>query len=178
MNHPPPPPPPPRTRAEVQNARAQGELQAAVPAPAEEEAIVEEEEFDDEEEIEEDEGIVEYGDIGDDDEIQQVEAEPLRLHRFEERRRVEQSPLETHENQMAVLHIRSLSGERLQILVTSGMLQEDLARSIAHAALSPSEGMRLLESWTCDEGVTEWSRIAVSSCDVSFLHHGTVLHRS
>ena len=176
MNLPPPPPPPPRTRAEVQNARAQGEVQADLPAPEEEETIVEEEEIDEEEEIE-DEGI-EEDDIGDDDEIQQVVEDPLTLHRFQERRRLEQRPLETHDHQMAVLHIRSLSGERLQILVTSDMLQEDLGRSIAHAVLSPSEGMRLLESWSGDEGVTDWSRIAVSSCDVSFVHHGTVLHRS
>ena len=173
MNLPPPPPPPPRTRAAIQNARAQGEVQADLPAPEEEETIVEEEEIDEEEEEIEDGGI-EEDDIGDDDEIQQVVEEPLRLHSFQERTRLEQRPLETHDHKMAVLHIRSLSGERLQILVTSDMLQEDLGRSIVHAALSPSEGMRLLESWSCDEGVTDWSRIAVSSCDVSFLHHGTV----
>ena len=49
------------------------------------------------------------------------------------------------------------------------MGRDGLAHSIVHAALSPSEGMPLLEAWSSDEGGADWSRIAVS-----FMHMTTV----
>jgi hypothetical protein len=53
-------------------------------------------------------------------------------------------------------------------------MQEDLAQSIAHAALTPAEGIKLMECWSGSESFINWSRIAVSLhmdlvC-ISFLH--------
>ena len=72
---------------------------------------------------------------------------------------------EESSNDPMILNIRSLTGERMQILVSNGMAQEDLSRSIAHAVLSPLEGQKLVESWSNlgTIGNVDWSRIAVSS---------------
>ena len=146
MNPPPPPPPPPPPRVGEQHIEPQSEGENYANASREEESF---EVVGDEIQIEEDDEDDEPFRL--DDDIQEQTQQKI------------QQPLAKRENQMAVIKIRSLMGEILQILVTSDMLQEELAHCIAHAALSPSEGRRLLESWSSDEGVTDWSKIAVSS---------------
>jgi len=142
MNPPRPPPPPPPSRAEKQSPESRTERDEFGHAPREEVAI---EEVGDEIQIEDDDELCRYG-------IQE-----------------QQQSLETNENKMAILNVRSLMGESLQILVTSDMLQEELAQSIAHAVLSPSEGTRLLECWSSDEDVIDWSKIAVSGRHQQFI---------
>ncbi len=67
------------------------------------------------------------------------------------------------EEERIELKIRSMNrGEIVKILVTPNLRQEDFANCVAHAALSPVDGMKLFQTWCADEDVVDLSRIAVS----------------
>ena len=63
---------------------------------------------------------------------------------------------------MSTITIRSATtpGDSIKLLITPEMTHNDLAHCIAHAALSPPQTMKLLETWSMDEGEANWTRIA------------------
>ncbi len=66
------------------------------------------------------------------------------------------------EHQQSTITIRSatISSDLIRLLITPEMTHDDLAHCIAHAALSPPQTMKLLETWSTEEGDGNWTRIA------------------
>ena len=60
------------------------------------------------------------------------------------------------------IKIRSaiLPRDVIKLLITPDMTHDDFAHCISHAALSPPQLGKLLESWSMDEGESNWTRIA------------------
>ena len=69
---------------------------------------------------------------------------------------------EQHEQKQSKITIRSAAvpEDLVQLLITPAMTHNDLAHCIAHAALSPPQTSKLLETWSMEEGEANWTRIA------------------
>lgn len=185
---PPPPPPPPRRRRSERLAASEEKSDDDFVAVEEPEPIVEEPiEDDNEETVEQPQPLQPQVPLQQELQLEaetaQQEPEPLPqpqllqpvqqaqapiLHQQQQQQPIiAPMPIPNHneneeEYETATLNIRSLRGERIRILVYPGMMQEDLAQSIAHAALTPAEGIKLMECWSGSESFINWSRIAVS----------------
>ncbi len=92
---------------------------------------------------------------------------PLQEEEEEEEEEQQQGQLEqSHQHpqnyQQSTITIRSatIPGDIIQLLITPQMTHNDLAHCIAHAAISPPQTNKLLDSWSMEDGEANWTRIA------------------